>query len=304
MKTVVFAYHNMGVLGIKALHRAGFDIPLVFTHRDSAEENIWFNSVDRLCRQKGIKCVKPESSNTREWTAWIKAESPDIIFSFYYREMLSKEIIETPLSGAYNLHGSYLPAYRGRCPVNWVLINGEKHTGVTLHEMVEKPDAGPIVAKKKVAIAHDDTALTLFRKLEQAADVMLAHILPQIKRGEFQKTYQDLSLGSYHKGRKPGDGRISWQKPAEKIYNLVRGITYPYPGAFCFHAGKKMILWQVLPHAKASSAPGRIKIAGSRVLFGTTEGSVEPVEAEIDGRNLKGDNLLSYFKNHEGEYLQ
>ena len=304
MKTIVFAYHNMGVIGIKGLLGSGFDVSLVFTHEDSSEENIWFDSVDRLCKNRGIKCVKPKSPNTHEWIERIKGENPEIIFSFYYRKMLSREILGIPRNGAYNLHGSYLPSYRGRCPVNWVIINGETHTGVTLHEMVQKPDAGPIVAQKRVNIAHDDTALTLFRKLEQTAEAMLADTLPCMKLGKFQKLSQDLSLGSYYGGRKPEDGRISWQKNADEIYNLVRAVTRPYPGAFCYLEGKKMILWQALPQIKYFLKPGQIMIDDSRVLFGTARGSLETVEAETEGQELTGRHLLSYFKPYEGGYLQ
>jgi UDP-4-amino-4-deoxy-L-arabinose formyltransferase/UDP-glucuronic acid dehydrogenase (UDP-4-keto-hexauronic acid decarboxylating) len=158
MKAVVFGYHNMGVLGISKLLEHGFSIPLVFTHEDNEGENIWFKSVAVLCKACSLDFVTPEDPNTREWINSIRVLAPDIILSFYYRHMITKEILEIPRLGAYNLHGSLLPAYRGRCPVNWVILRGEERSGVTLHEMVEKPDAGDIVAQVSVFIGPDDTA--------------------------------------------------------------------------------------------------------------------------------------------------
>ena len=227
MKALVFAYHNMGRIGIDKLLDAGFDIPLVFTHEDNPGENVWFGSVMQLCRALSIECAAPVTPNTPEWVEKIKEIAPDIIFSFYYRNMISPEILKIPQLGSYNLHGSYLPAYRGRCPVNWVIIRGEEFTGVTLHEMVEKPDAGPIVAQKKIRIAPDDTALTLFKKLEDTAGALLDDILVRIRRGDIPKVSMDLSHGSYFGGRKAEDGRICWDRSAREIYNLIRGVTRP-----------------------------------------------------------------------------
>jgi methionyl-tRNA formyltransferase len=303
MKAVVFAYHNMGSIGIRKLLEAGFDIPLVFTHADSAGENIWFDSVADLCCKLSIPYVTPETVNTPEWIARIRDEGPDIIFSFYYRLMIAPEILVIPPSGAYNLHGSYLPAYAGRCPVNWVIIKGEQYSGVTLHEMVEKPDAGPIVAQKKVLIEFSDTVLTLFRKLEQAAGTMLGEILPQMKNGAFPKIPQDFRLRSYYGGRRPEDGRIDWHRPASEIYNLIRGVTRPYPGAISYLGEKKLLIWGALPQLQGPSDPGRIFAIEHHVLFGTGSGSIEPKELELNGRILTGDALRTFFYPLKGEQL-
>jgi methionyl-tRNA formyltransferase len=303
MKAVVFAYHNMGVIGISKLIQAGFEISLVFTYEENPNENIWFESVAGFCEKKSLKYVTPQTPNTLEWIETIKSSEPDIIFSFYYRSMLSKEILGIPARGAYNLHGSYLPFYRGRCPVNWVLIKGERYTGVTLHEMVEKPDAGEIVSQQKVEIVEEDTALTLFQKLEKAAEAMLADVLPRMIRGGFPKVPQDLSRGSYYGGRKPEDGRISWKVSASEIYNLIRGVTRPYPGAFCYLGEKKIIIWWGLPQVEEPTDLGRINIVDSQVLIGACRGSIELVDVDIDGSTLRKKSLLNFFKQYEGEYL-
>lgn len=304
MKACVFAYHNIGIIGIDALIRYGFEIPLVFTHDDNPEENIWFGSVVKLCKERSIEYVTPETPNSPPWIEKIKAISPDIIFSFYYRHMISKDILAIPKMGAYNLHGSLLPAYRGRCPVNWVLINGEEYTGVSLHEMVEKPDAGSIVAQKKVEILFEDTALTLYGRLEDAARSMLDKVLPDIRNGRVKKVPQDLSRGSYYGGRTPEDSRIDWGRPAIEIYNLIRAVTRPYPGAFGFLHDKKIIFWWGLPYERSDITSGMIYIADDKVSIGTGSGIMSPHEIEIDGLSLKGDSMLKFFKDHKGECLK
>ncbi len=303
MKALVFAYHNMGRVGIEKLIDAGFEIPFVFTHEDNPDENVWFGSVIQLCKEVSIDYATPLSPNTPEWTSKIREMAPDIIFSFYYRNMISLDILKIPPLGGYNLHGSYLPAYRGRCPVNWVIINGEKFTGVTLHEMVEKPDAGPIVARQKVGIAPDDTALSLFKKLEDAAGALLDDILGRIKQGDIPKIPMDLSKGSYFGGRKPEDGRISWDRPAAEICNLIRGVTHPYPGAFGILDGNKVLVWRALYTEDESIPPGVIALRGDTVLIGTGKGCIYPDEIEVDGRDLTGRDLVSFFKQYKGEQL-
>ena len=151
MKTVVFAYHNMGLAGLDVLFNYGFDIAAVFTHEDDPDENCWFGSVKKWAELKNIAVYTTEKVNSPDWIAKIAAINPDVIFSFYYRKMIGREILDLPKIGAFNLHGSFLPAYRGRCPINWVIINGEAQTGVTLHYMIDKPDAGDIVGQKAVA---------------------------------------------------------------------------------------------------------------------------------------------------------
>lgn len=304
MKAVVFAYHNMGIIGIRRLLSADFELPLVFSHEIDPNENVWFGSVSAVCRDLRIPCVCPDDPSLPEWLERIRAAKPDIIFSFYYRSMIKTAILSIPKLSAYNLHGSYLPQYRGRCPINWVIVNGEKFTGVTLHEMVEKPDAGAIVAQVKVEIAFDDTAQTLFKKLELAADSLLAETLPHMLAGDIKKMPMDLSKGSYYSGRKPEDGRICWSRTASEIYNLIRAVTRPYPGAFGYIHDEKITFWWAVPVPGINLEPGRIAFHENTVLIGTGDGPLRPEEIEVRGRVLKNQSMLEYFKDHEGEILQ
>ena len=229
---VVFAYHNVGVRCLSVLLDQDVRVSLVVTHRDQPGETIWFDSVEQLARARGLPVITPENANDPALVAQIRALAPDFLFSFYYRNMLGPELLALPRRGAYNLHGSLLPKYRGRVPVNWAVIMGERETGATLHQMVEKPDAGGIVGQQAVPIGPEDTAAEVFAKVTDAAARVLARALPGLIAGSARITPQDLSKGSYFGGRKPEDGRIDWAKSAQEVHNLVRGVAPPYPGAF------------------------------------------------------------------------
>ena len=229
---VVFAYHNVGVRCLSVLLAQGVQVALVVTHEDKPGENIWFDSVEALARKHALRVIKPEDPNAAAVVAEIRALQPDFLFSFYYRTMLGPELLALPRRGAYNMHGSLLPKYRGRVPVNWAVIKGERETGATLHEMVVKPDAGGIVEQQAVPIGPEDTAAQVFAKVTEAAEQVLARALPALIAGTARIRPQDLAQGGYYGGRKPEDGRIDWTQSAAEVHNLVRGVAPPYPGAF------------------------------------------------------------------------
>jgi UDP-4-amino-4-deoxy-L-arabinose formyltransferase/UDP-glucuronic acid dehydrogenase (UDP-4-keto-hexauronic acid decarboxylating) len=258
-KAVVFAYHDIGCAGIEALLTAGYDIAAVFTHADDPKENNFYGSVAQLCARKGIPVHAPEDANHPLWIERIAKLNPDFIFSFYYRNLLSEPLLATARKGAFNLHGSLLPKYRGRAPANWVLVKGETETGVTLHRMVKRADAGAILAQQKVVIERSDTGLTLHAKLRDAASSLLREALPQLAAGKLTETAQDESKATYFGRRTPADGKLEWQKPAEELFNLVRAVTQPYPGAFCAVGEHKLIVWQAeVVQGNEGLAPGRV----------------------------------------------
>ena len=242
MRAVVFAYHNVGVRCLKALLARGVEVALVVTHQDNPNETIWFESVASLCREQGISFVTPDDPKTPELFQQVQETQPDFIFSFYYRHMLPVDLLSLAKHGAYNMHGSLLPKYRGRVPVNWAVLHGETETGATLHEMAAKPDAGAIIAQTAVPILPDDTAFEVFGKVTVAAEQTLWTVLPAMLAGQTLKQPNDLSKGSYFGGRKPEDGRIDWSQPAQAVYNLHRAVAPPYPGAWTTIAGKIFII--------------------------------------------------------------
>lgn len=243
MRAIVLAYHTMGCVGLEALRRAGIDVAAVFTHRDDPGESIWFRSVAVAAASLGIPVFDPENINHPMWVEKIRALKPDVLFSFYYRRLVSQAILNIPPKGCLNLHGSLLPKYRGRCPVNWVLVNGETETGVTLHHMTVKADEGDIVAQQAIPITEDDTARTLFDKLADASESMLEKTLPLIVAGKATRTPQDHSQATVFGGRRPEDGELDWARPATELRNLVRAVTLPYPGAFTAVRDRRLMVW-------------------------------------------------------------
>lgn len=258
-KAVVFAYHDIGCAGIEALLATGYQIAAVFTHADDPKENTFYGSVAQLCARHGIPVHAPEDANHPLWVERVAKLNPDFIFSFYYRNLLGEALLATARQGAFNLHGSLLPKYRGRAPANWVLVNGETETGVTLHRMVKRADAGAILAQQKVMIERSDTGLTLHAKLREAATQLLRDALPQLAKGTLSETAQDESQATCFGRRTPADGKLVWSKPAEELFNLVRAVTQPYPGAFCAVGEHKLIVWQAeVLKGNEGQAPGRV----------------------------------------------
>lgn len=242
MHAVVFAYHDVGVHCIKALLNAGIQIDLVVTHQDDPNENVWFGSVAQLCQEKHLPFITPNANELVAITPKITALAPDYIFSFYYRHMIPTPILACAQIAALNMHGSLLPKYRGRAPVNWAILHGETQTGATLHVMEVKPDAGDIVGQAQVTIGPDETATDVFEKVTQAAVVVINEVLPHLIKGNVPRKPNDLSKGSYFGGRKPADGQIHWDQTAKQVHDLVRAVAPPYPGAFTDHQGKRMIV--------------------------------------------------------------
>ncbi|MEA3278347.1 MAG: formyltransferase [Pseudomonadota bacterium] len=255
-RAVVFAYHSVGVRGLSVLLSLGVSVPLVLSHEDDPDENRWFDSVRDLCHRAGIRCITPSDPNVAGVLDELRACAPDWLFSFYYRSMLRTELLAIPARGAYNLHGSLLPRYRGRVPVNWAVLHGERETGVSLHRMVEKPDAGALVDQEAVAILPNDTAHAVFQKLICAGETLLLRTVPRMLAGGHEETPMDLTAGSYFGGRRPEDGRIDWSRTAWEIHNLIRAVAPPYPGAFAQVGDRRLEILGSWYRGEAARGPG------------------------------------------------
>ena len=285
-RAVVFAYHNVGVRCLRVLLAHGVDVPLVVTHEDSPGEVIWFGSVAASAAERRIRVVAPDDPNTPEFVARITALEPDFLFSFYYRRMLKAPLLALPARGAFNLHGSLLPKYRGRAPVNWAVLHGERETGATLHAMTVKPDAGDIVAQIAVPILPDDTAREVFDKVTVAAEIALDGVLPALVAGTAPRRPQDATHVSYFGGRRPEDGVIDWTRDAATIHNLVRAVAPPYPGAFTTLGGApaRVLRTRVLDRQAPPPPAAFIALADGRaVAHCGGGGTLELLALEIDG---------------------
>jgi methionyl-tRNA formyltransferase len=297
-RAVVFAYHNVGVRCLKVLLAHGVEVPLVVTHADSPGEAIWFGSVAATGAEYGIPTIAPDDPNTPEVVARIKALHPDFLFSFYYRKMLKAPLLATAPRGALNMHGSMLPRYRGRAPVNWAVLAGERETGATLHYMTEKPDDGDIVAQTAVPILPDDTAREVFDKVTVAAELVLDSALPALSAGTAPRMRQDLSRGGYFGGRTAADGTIEWNRDAATIHNLVRAVAPPYPGAFTEVGGvaARVLRSRVVDAKTPPTLTPTLEVRDERLLAQCGGGgTLQVLVLEVGGAPMTPAALLARF---------
>jgi methionyl-tRNA formyltransferase len=229
---------------------------------------------------------------------------PDFYFSFYYREMLKAPLLAIPKQGALNMHGSLLPKYRGRVPVNWAIIRGETETGATLHYMTEKPDNGDIVAQLAVPILPDDTAHEVFQKVTVAAEVALDGALPALLAGKAKPVKQDLSQGAYFGGRKAEDGVINWSQSAIEIHNLVRAVAPPYPGAMTQVMGKPMRILQTLVSkcAVAGKVAPAFYVKEGKAFAICGNGILRVVRFELDGVEMSPAQFAAKYGTEKFEF--
>lgn len=297
-RAVVFAYHNVGVRCLKVLLAQGVVIPLVVTHDDNPAEQIWFDSVARTAADYELATIAPPDANVADVVERVATCRPDFIFSFYYRAMLRPPMLAIPPRGALNMHGSLLPKYRGRVPVNWAIIHGESETGATLHYMTEKADAGDIVAQTRVPILPDDTAGDVFAKVTVASELTLAHVLPALLADRAPRLVQDAENASYFGGRRPEDGIIDWSKSATEIHNLVRAVAPPYPGARTTLLGRpaRVLKTRVLgPRSGAGPAPALLVERGRFVAHCAGDGVLAVLALEIDGDEVDARAFVERF---------
>jgi methionyl-tRNA formyltransferase len=304
MRVIFMGYHNIGCACLEALigrcRELGDEIVAVVTHADDPRENIWFASVAKLAFDNYLPVYQPADPNDPAFVGAMQALKPDFLFSCYYRHMLKPPVLDLPRLGALNLHGSLLPRYRGRVPVNWVLVHGETETGVTLHYMVAKADQGDIVAQERVPITFEDTALTLFAKMTAAAQGLMREAYPLLRAGTAPRLSQDHNQASYYGGRTPADGLIDWRHSAQQTYNLVRAVTHPYPGAFTIFQGRKLLVWagQIMAApVTAPAEPGQVTaaMAGEGLLVATGASHFLITQAQWeDGPEFLGPVLASW----------
>ena len=272
MRVLFFGYHSVGSACLPVLLEfgSGATVAALVTHEDDPDEEVWFETPGPIAREAGIEILTPSKAElgSTEFRERVRSLAPDLILSVYYRYMIPMSVLEVAPLGGVNLHGSYLPEYRGRCPVNWQVLHGATRGGVTLHRMVEAPDAGDILAQKPVALGSRETARSLYLKLVPAAELLFRETWPRIASGDVSGTPQDHSAASYFGGRGPEDGRIDWSEGVANVDRLVRAVTHPYPGAFTEWRGRRLFIWEAAPVKGAESAQvGQLELRRGKILI-------------------------------------
>ena len=260
---VVFAYHDVGVRCLQVLLSAGVEVPLVVTTKDDPNETQWFASTSVTAADYGLTVVTPDDVNTPELEQTVAELRPDFVFSFYFRSMIGVNLLNAARLGALNIHGSMLPRYRGRAPVNWAILHGERETGATLHYMNARADAGDIVDQLAVPILENDDARDIFGKVTVSAEIILARSLPGLIAGTAPRLPQQLQAGQYFGRRRPEDGRIDWAAGARDIHNLVRAVAPPFPGAFGQIDGQRWMIHKTRVEPRTIEPSARARLFGA-----------------------------------------
>ncbi|HCU07208.1 MAG TPA: formyltransferase [Holosporales bacterium] len=243
-KILFFGYSQLGYDAFQYLVNH-FSVVGAVTHHINKAEPCWFDLVEERAEEYGIPVFKPEISALESFTETVEQLNPDLIISVYYRYMIPMRILDIPQLGSYNMHGSFLPHFRGCAPINWAIVKGAKTSGVTLHEMVEKPDAGAIIAQRSCIIGDNETAGELVEKMRPLSLEILKTAIPKIIDGTQKKTCVDIKKGSYFGRRKPDDGCINpLEQTAQEVHNLVRALqpASQYPSAFLEIDGHKFFV--------------------------------------------------------------
>jgi len=286
-RILFFGYSEVGYECLSLLLERGDNVVALITHEDNPNEKIWFKTPADAARKHGVPVFTPDNVNTPEWRERLAALQPDLILSVYYRHMIGTKILALPPLGAFNMHGSLLPKYRGRAPINWAVLHGEPRLGMTLHRMVKDPDAGAIVDQEGIDIAPRDTAEQAFRKVLPCARLVLARQIDALLAGTAKETSQDESQATYFTGRKPDDGRIRWNTTTLQIFNLIRAVTDPYPGAFTDFNGARLMVWWAETDTPATrnrhGRPGEI-LSLDPLVVATADGAIELTRTEWLGK--------------------
>jgi len=285
-RILFFGYSEVGHSCLTLLLERGDHVVGLFTHEDNPHEKIWFKTPAQAARENAVPVFTPEKISTPEWLEKIRALQPDLILSVYYRNMISEKILGLAPLGAFNIHGSLLPKYRGRAPINWAVLHGEPRIGMTLHRMVKRADAGAIVDQEGVDLGPRDTAEQAFRKVLPCATRVLARQIDFLLAGQATETPQDESQATTFGGRRPEDGRVDWRRTAREIFNLIRAVTDPYPGAFTDLGNSRLMLWWADPDAPAargrSGRPGEI-LSVQPLIVATGNGALVITKTEWRG---------------------
>ncbi len=281
-RILFFGYSEVGYECLKLILDRGYNVVALVTHRDSPTENIWYERPATIAKKYDVPVFSPARVDTPDWIEVLCQLEPALILSVYYRNMLPMKLLDKAPLGAFNMHGSLLPKFRGRAPINWALIEGAKETGMTLHRMIAQADAGPIVDQMSVPIEDADTALTLYRKLVPLAKEILGRQIDRLLVGSATERDQNEGEATYFGGRTPEDGRIDWDQSSQRICNLVRAVTRPYPGAFSDLKEERLMVWKAIPRTEEFSdkiRPGRV-VSLSPFVVSTADGEIELVDFE------------------------
>ena len=281
MKVVFLAALKAGYETVKHVAESRKDEIHVFTldsNHSGRSGYVPFDDLEGKCK---LYKIEPKDDS---WHNKIKNLNPEVIFVIGWSFIIPQEIISAAKHGAIGQHPTLLPKHRGNAPIPWTLINGLTRTGVSLFYLTDEADAGDIVAQSEIEVLFEDDAASLYNKMIETTKKLFVETLDKIENNSLEPWAQDAEKASKWPKRKPEDGIIDWDVASINIYNWIRGLTHPYPGAFTFLENKKIFIWKSSPGPDASSGkPGEIMDTASKILVKAGDGSVYLEKLQIEG---------------------
>lgn len=295
MKIIFIGAVESSYVFLEALLEKQIKIEKVFTIFDN-NYNSDYRDLRPLCQKYNVEVVGIKNINDEENIKIIKEINPDFIFVIGISQLIKKEIINIPKFGCIGLHPSLLPKNRGRAVLPWTILNEEKETGLTLFKIDEGADSGDILVQEKIKISEREDSNTLYQKILLAIKKVIEENIENIPTQEITYKKQLEEEATYCAIRTMEDGEIDWNKSAKDIDKLIRATTKPYPGAYTYHKGEKLIIWtsEIVEKDNWSALPGqRVEILkGQGVRVKTGNGILLIKDIEYKGQQLKADNFF------------
>jgi methionyl-tRNA formyltransferase len=302
---VVFVTHNrLGLACIEELVSLDAEVQAIYT-RSERDELADQTDIGTFADSEGISLHRIESVNTEEVKSQIAEYKPELLFVIGWSRLVDSEVLDIPSVASLGMHPAPLPRGRGRAPLAWSIIKGLDETALSLFHLVEEADAGDIVGQEPLSINTEDNASSLYDKMVDAGRELINRYYPEFESGKVPRTPQDESKATWWPKREPHHGLIDWTRPPNEIYDWIRGQTRPYPGAFSYIDGTKVIVWDANPPDDDLSfvQPGEIVYKEEGILgVGAWEGIIEITEVEISGENsVSADSLVTKHRYEVGD---
>lgn len=286
MRVVLFGGQRVGIECLRALLDLNHDVVAVFTSELARDEAYGYESLARFAAAAAIP-VHQSLSVGRTELGQLQRTAADVYFSAYYRWVLPSPALGWPSRGAFNLHPSLLPLYRGPVPLLWAILNGERQAGVTLHQMVAAVDAGPIVAQRTLMIDPEETGGELHARAMLVAAQLFRDALPMFDDREVPLRPQDHRGGTYFGAPRPELRRVDWQSSTRRVLDVIRAFSHPYEGAFTVYRGQRLTIWRARAAPEEERAAFGHRPAGrvleareDRLRVATPDGAVDIMEHE------------------------
>lgn len=307
MKIVFMGTPDFSVPALKALYNAGHEIAAVVTQPDKPKgrgKAMQFTPVKEAAVELDIPVYQPVKVRDEEFVDILRDINPDVMVVVAFGQLLPKSVLDIPKYGCINIHASLLPKYRGAAPIQWVIIDGEKETGITTMQMDVGLDTGDMILTTVVPIDEKETGGSLHDKLSQAGGELIVETLKKIESGEATFTKQDDSLSNYAKMLDKKLGKIEFNKPAAEIERLIRGLN-PWPSAYASLNGKTIKIWDADVTDSMDGAPGEItEVAKDHFVVCTGKGSLIVNELQLEGKKrMESEVFLRGYRLERGDVL-